>query len=87
LINVTKPTDQSLTDKWPKAMSAREIASVELVVSNELTPNGYTLDQIPISRSWFELLYYRMHQKIVGEFQLQYKWKYRDKLKNLGLIK
>jgi hypothetical protein len=86
-INTTKPTDQSHTDKWRKAMSAREIALVELVASNELMANGYTLDQPPISPGWFELLYYRIHQKIVGEFQLQYKWKYRDKLKKLGWVK
>jgi hypothetical protein len=86
-INTTKPAEQSHTDKWRNQLSEREIALVELVASNELMANGYSLVQDPISPYWFELVYYRIHQKIVGEFQLQYKWKYRDKLKNLGLIK
>jgi hypothetical protein len=86
-INTTKPADQSHIDKWRKELSAREIALVELVANHELEANGYTLEQNSISPSWLELLYYRIHQKIVGEFQLQYKWKYRDKLKRLGLVK
>ncbi|KXI28510.1 hypothetical protein AX660_15580 [Paraglaciecola hydrolytica] len=86
-VNTTKPADQSHSDKWRKALSAREIALVELVASEELKANGYALDQKSISPSWLELIYYRIHQKIVGEFQLQYKWKYRDKLKKLGFVK
>jgi hypothetical protein len=86
-INTTKPADQSHTDKWRKALSAREIALIELVSSQELEVNGYTLDQAAISPSWLELLYYKIHQRVVGEFQLQYKWKYRDKLKKIGLLK
>jgi hypothetical protein len=86
-INTTKPADQSHSDKWRKALSSREIALIELVASHELEANGYNLEQAPISPSWLELTYYRIHQKIVGEFQLQYKWKYRDKLKKLGWVK
>jgi hypothetical protein len=86
-INTTKPADQSHSDKWRNTLSEREIALIELVANQELKANGYSLDQAPISPSWPELLYYRIHQKIVGEFQLQYKWKYRDKLKKLGLVK
>ena len=86
-VNTTKPADQSHSDKWRKALSAREIALIELVANHELEANSYTLEQDSISPSWLELLYYRVHQKIVGEFQLQYKWKYRDKLKRLGLVK
>jgi hypothetical protein len=86
-INTTKPADQSHSDKWRKALSSREIALIELVASHELEENGYVLDQTPISPGWLELTYYRIHQKIVGEFQLQYKWKYRDKLKKLGWVK
>jgi hypothetical protein len=86
-VNTTKPADQSHSDKWRKALSAREIALIELVANYELEANGYTLEQEPISPNWFELFYYQMHQKIIGEFQLQYKWKYRDKLKKLGLVK
>jgi hypothetical protein len=86
-VNTTKPADQSHIDKWRKALSAREIALIELVANHELEANSYTLEQNSISPSWLELLYYRIHQKIVGEFQLQYKWKYRDKLKRLGLVK
>jgi hypothetical protein len=86
-INTTKPADQSHSDKWRKAISDREIALIELVANHGLEVNGYTLDQNSISPSWVELLYYRMHHKIVGEFQLQYKWKYRQKLKCWGLVK
>ena len=86
-INTTKPADQLHIYKWRKALSAREIALIELVASQELEANGYTLDRDTISPSWLELFYYRIHQKIVGELQLQYKWKYRDKLKNIGLVK
>lgn len=86
-INTTKPADQSHSYKWRKALSSREIALIELVASHELEANGYNLEQAPISPNWLELTYYRIHQKIVGELQLQYKWKYRDKLKKLGWVK
>ncbi|PKG93000.1 sulfotransferase [Paraglaciecola sp. MB-3u-78] len=86
-INTTKPADQSHSDKWRKALTSREIALVELVAGRELEANGYVLDHAPISPGWLELTYYHIHQKIIGEFQLQYKWKYRDKLKKLGLVK
>jgi hypothetical protein len=86
-INTTKPADQSHSDKWRKALTSREIALVELVAGQELETNGYVVDHAPISPGWLELTYYRIHQKIIGEFQLQYKWKYRDKLKKLGLVK
>ncbi|MFQ3190352.1 MAG: hypothetical protein ACI936_001483 [Paraglaciecola sp.] len=86
-INTTKPADPSHSDKWRQALSAREIALVELVAHDELEANGYKPQSNSISPSWFELAYYRLHQAIVGEFQLQYRWKYRDKLKSLGLVK
>jgi hypothetical protein len=57
------------------------------VANKELKANGYSLIKESISPSRLELFYYQVHQKIVGEFQLQYKWKYRDKLKKLGLVK
>jgi hypothetical protein len=86
-INTTKPADQSHSDKWRKQLSEREIALVEFVANKELKANGYSLIKESISPSRLELFYYQVHQKIVGEFQLQYKWKYRDKLKKLGLVK
>jgi len=86
-INTTKPADPSHSDKWQQALSAREIALIESVAHDELEANGYALQSKAISPSWFELAFYRLHQAIVGEFQLQYKWKYRDKLKRLGLVK
>jgi hypothetical protein len=86
-INTTKPADPSHSDKWRQALSAREIALIESVAHDELEANGYALQSKAISPSWFELTFYRLHQVIVGEFQLQYKWKYRDKLKRLGLVK
>lgn len=86
-INTTKPADPSHSDKWRQALSDREIALVELVAHDELEANSYKLQSNAISPSWFELAYYRLHQAVVGEFQLQYKWKYRDKLKKIGLVR
>ncbi|MCF2947747.1 sulfotransferase [Paraglaciecola aquimarina] len=85
--NTAKPADPSNIGKWRQTLTKREIALVEHVAAEEMHSMKYELESTPISPSWLELAYYRIHQKIIGEIQLQYKWKYKDKLKSLGLVK
>lgn len=86
-VNTAKPADPRNVNKWQGLLSAREVALIEMVAEKQMNVCDYNLTAKPISPSWIELTYYKLHQAIVGEIQLQYKWKYRDKLKNLGLIK
>jgi hypothetical protein len=85
--NTQKPADPTNIDKWSQVLSSREVALIEHVSNQELVEMDYELVSKPILPSWFELAYYKAHQAIIGELQLQYKWKYKDKLKKLGLVK
>lgn len=86
-VNTGKPADPSKIDKWRNFLSTREIALIEHVASNEMKKLDYALEAKPIAPKWIELAYYRIHQKIVGEIQLQYKWKYKEIFKRWGLVK
>lgn len=85
--NTTRPPDISLTQKWRTSLSSREIDLIEYVAAETLTRNQYELVGKPIKPSRLELAYYKLHQAIIGELQLLYKWKYRDIFKKWGLVK
>lgn len=74
-INTNKKPDNSIAQKWKKSLSQREIDIIEHVAKDELVQLGYEVSNNQVSISEIEKFYYQIHQKIIGEIQLQYRWR------------
>lgn len=74
-INTNRKPDSSVAQKWKKTLSLREIEIIEHVTKDELSQLGYEVNNNHVSISKIEKLYYQAHQKIIGEIQLQYRWR------------
>jgi hypothetical protein len=82
-----KKPDIQLTKKWQQKLSAHEIDVIEYVAGDMLDDLGYTRVGKPIKLGSLEKLYYKLHQAIIGEIQLQYKWRrfrIKDAIRNLS---
>ncbi|MEP7702673.1 sulfotransferase [Paraglaciecola sp. 25GB23A] len=74
-INTKKPPDLRLATKWENKLSSRQIGIINFVAQDTLKSQGYDLSIPPLKPSFYESLYYKMHQQIVGELQLQWQWR------------
>lgn len=74
-INTNREPDIAIAQKWRKSLTQHEIDIVEHVARDELVMLGYDVDERPVSISRIEKMYYRIHQKIIGEIQLRYRWR------------
>ncbi|MEP0175153.1 MAG: sulfotransferase [Paraglaciecola sp.] len=83
-INTQKKPDVQLANKWQQRLTKKQIDIIEYAAGDELNANNYTLQGQNITLSPIAMFYYRLHQKIVGEWQLQFQLK-RAKIK--GKIK
>jgi hypothetical protein len=73
--NTNKKPDINISQKWMKSLSQREVDIIEHVANKELLKLGYKITNNPISITSLEKAYYNLHQKIIGEIQLQYRWR------------
>lgn len=74
-INTNKKPDIAIAKKWKKSLSQREIDIIEHVTKDELLRLGYEVSNNHVSISESEKFYYKIHQKIIGDIQLQYRWR------------
>lgn len=74
-IHTFKKPDKKLAEKWKSKLSAFEISVVEHVAGDLLTELNYELCGKPINLSKLQLFYFKWHQKIIGELQIQYRWR------------
>jgi hypothetical protein len=83
-LNTFKKLDPAITSKWKTELSPSQINVFESVAGDVLEANGYELIgqkmRISVARRWC----YMIHQKIVSEIQLQYKWRILPKLKKIN---
>lgn len=70
-----KKPDMLLTKKWQQKLSVHEIDVIEHVAGDMLDDFGYQRVGKPIKISKLQKAYYKCHQAIIGEIQLQYKWR------------
>lgn len=61
--------------KWQKKLSAKEIGIIEEVGSEILKKLNYSNFGKPYLTSSIEKKYYKLHQLIIGELQIQYRWR------------
>ncbi|OZG73430.1 hypothetical protein BTA51_10415 [Hahella sp. CCB-MM4] len=73
--NTNKSPDKKLAEKWQAKLSSREIALIEHVAGKTLKEHGYQLIGDKVAPSALEKVYYKLHQRIVGEIQLQWQWR------------
>jgi hypothetical protein len=85
--HTNKAPDTRLAEKWKSKLSVRQIGIIDGVAKNELALNGYALEQQAVYPSILEKWYYLIHQKVVGEIQLQYQLKAKDWLRKYKLIR
>ncbi|MBW8191626.1 sulfotransferase [Neiella marina] len=74
-INTFKKPDKKLAEKWKNRLSKFEINVVEHVAGDLLEQLGYARVGKKIALSWLHLFYFKWHQKIIGEIQIQYRWR------------
>lgn len=74
-VNTFKKPDIKLSEKWKSKLSAFEIDVVEHVAGDLLVEMGYEKVGKSISLSKLQLFYFKWHQKIIGEIQIQYRWR------------
>ncbi|WP_440903472.1 sulfotransferase family protein [Catenovulum sp. SX2] len=74
-IHTFKKPDPKLAEKWMQKLSRHQIDVVESVAGDLLSKLEYKLQGNPISVGALERLYYRLHQAVIGEIQIQYRWR------------
>lgn len=79
-INTQRKPDVQLANKWQQRLTKKQIDIIEYAAGDELNANNYTLQGQNITLSPIAMFYYKLHQKIVGEWQLQFQLK-RAKIK------
>jgi len=67
--------DPKMTNKWEKELTGRQISIVESICRDTLEKLAYEGKFTPVNVSKMEALYYRSHQAVVGEIQIQYRWR------------
>jgi len=74
-INTFKAPDPAMITKWKAGLSDHQIRVINHVCGDLLAELGYELgdacEQVP---AWLKA-YYFIHQKIIGELQIQYRWR------------
>jgi hypothetical protein len=89
-INTDKKLDVSFAEKWKKELTPHEIDIIEHLLKDGLQSCGYTLAGNPIKVGFIAKSYYKLHQLIVGEFQIQFQLKrlnFKQKIKTWVIIK
>lgn len=75
--NTFKAPDASLTTKWRRKLTPHQVRVIDSVVSPLLDQTGYEHESEPYQLPFWLELWYRLHQAVLGEFQIQYQWRFR----------
>ena len=62
-------------DKWKSRLSGFEINLIETVASDLLEEFDYPLIGRPVNLNKLQKMYFNLHQKILGDIELQYQLK------------
>jgi hypothetical protein len=71
--NVFKPLSSSVADRWESELSDRQKAIIESVCSEIMRELHYPLLGRTVNPGMVERQWYRLHQAVLGEIQLQYR--------------
>lgn len=85
-VNTNQKPDISIANQWQDDLSQKQINIIEYVCGEQLDKLGYKLKGQSIQLNFLQKFYFNMHQKIIGELQLQIQLK-KPKLNNLIKLK
>ncbi|UZD66503.1 sulfotransferase family protein [Marinobacter sp. AN1] len=81
--NTFRAPDPALTKKWRSKLSEHQIRVIDSIARYTMEATGYQAEAEPYSVPAWMADWYRQHQSIVGEIQIQYRWKIRHWLRIL----
>ena len=84
-INITKPIQQSIGEKWRSKLSQRQISVIEAVAGETLAAEGYKLEGSKIGLSPIHKTLYGLHQSIMTNLWWQQRSDWRGARRRLGL--
>lgn len=73
--NTYRRPDINLTKKWQDRLSSRQKSIIETVAGTMLSRLDYPVSGVKYEVGVLEKTYYLLQQKIVGELQIQYRWR------------
>ena len=74
-INTDQMPNQKYVEKWKSRLSGTEIDIIESVAGDILLNYDYPLQGKSISLNWLQIQYFKLHQLILGELEIQYRLK------------
>jgi hypothetical protein len=81
--NAFRELDATLMDKWRSELTVSQINVFESIAGTVLQQHGYDLVGEKISIGKPLEAFYTLHQAIVGEVQMQYRWRVKQILRSL----
>jgi hypothetical protein len=73
--NIAGALDESLTRKWKDKLSSHEIAVVDSICREVMVRVGYKPETTHYTVPAWLAACYRLHQAVLGELQIQYRWR------------
>lgn len=73
--NTFRAPDPALTRKWRSKLSDHQIRVVDSVTWHTMAITGYQAEAEYYSVPVWMAAWYRLHQAVVGEIQIQYRWR------------
>jgi len=67
--------DITLTRKWQKTLNSHEIRVIDSVCEKTMERCGYEVQSDFYKPPAWMVQYYRVHQAVIGELQIQYRWR------------
>jgi len=74
-INTDQTPNRKYVEKWKSRLSGTEIDIIESVAGDILLNYDYPLQGKSISLNWLQIQYFKLHQLILGELEIQYRLK------------
>jgi hypothetical protein len=73
--DTARALDESLTRKWKDKLSSHEIAVIDSICRGVMVEVGYSPETSHYAVPAWLVAFYRMHQAVLGELQIQYRWR------------
>ena len=74
-INTGKPLNPEISKKWRQKLTSKQVSIIESVCSEGMKEYGYEPTTSPYETPELKKIYYWVHQKVIGELQIQYQLK------------
>jgi hypothetical protein len=73
--NSFRAPDPALTRKWRSKLTDHQVRVIDSITRQTMKNTGYQAEAEPYSVPAWMAAWYRLHQAVVGEVQIQYRWR------------